>query len=115
MKRGVIITLVIVVIALIALISFMRYFRSAIQEIKQAEFIKGEWVVVQEFVKDKGRYPDDHNELAAYFNYVPSDEIVYLKPTNDAVEEIIFYWKEPLSSGERVCITEKGIADRETP
>ncbi len=80
-----------------------------------SEGIKGEWISVQDFVKAKGTYPKDLNELNTYYHYTPKgeDDIIYIKPNDDDKDEIILWLKRSTCAGTRIGIRESGLVVKE--
>lgn len=112
-KRNKIILVITAFILLLLLILFL-YLRCivapVIQEVLFTESIKGEWIDVMKFVKAKGRYPNNLNELNAYYNYTSEEEVItYLKPIDEGKDEVILWWKKESISGKRIGIKESGL------
>ena len=79
-------------------------------EFGRAEAVKGYWASLQEFEKQKGRYPKDNAEIAAFFHTTADSEPVeYLPPGHGTADEVILWWKDKTVFGVRVGITKSGV------
>jgi hypothetical protein len=79
-------------------------------EFGRAEAVKGYWASLQEFEKQKGRYPKDNAEIAAFFHTVADSEpIEYVPPRDGSGDEVILWWKNKMIFGVRVGINKSGI------
>jgi len=80
-----------------------------IGEFGRAEAVKGYWASLQDFEKEKGRYPADDAEIAAFFHATPGSEPVeYMPPRQSSGDEVILWWKEKTLFGVQVGITKSG-------
>jgi hypothetical protein len=78
-------------------------------ELGRAEAVKGYWASLQEFEKQKGRYPNDNAEIAAFFHTAADSEPVeYVPPSGGTGDEVILWWKDKTVFGVRVGITKSG-------
>jgi hypothetical protein len=78
-------------------------------EFGRAESCKGYWATLQDFVKQKGHYPKDDSEIAPFIQTAPEKEPVeYVAPRDDAIDEVVLWWKQKTMFGVRVGITESG-------
>lgn len=98
----------ILVLALFSIVRF--YIAPGIQELCITEGIKGDWIGVQDYVKAKGRYPNDEKELYDYYKLTPTgEEPIYIKPQDDNEDEVILWSREKTLSGKRIGIRECGL------
>ena len=78
-------------------------------EFGRAEAVKGYWASLQEFEKQKGRYPRDDAEIAAFFHTAPGSEPVeYVPPQQSSPDEAVLWWKQKTMFGVQVGITKSG-------
>jgi hypothetical protein len=81
-----------------------------ISEFGRAESVKGYWAGLQEFEKQKGRYPKDNAEIGAFFHIAADSEPVeYVPPHEASGDEVILWWKDKTMFGVRVGITKSGL------
>jgi hypothetical protein len=108
--RLVLVGLIIGVIALVALIIAINGPLRRLEEFGCAESCKGYWATLQDFVKQKGRYPKDEVEIGAFF-HTPSgsDPVEYVAPQDDKADEVVLWWKQRTKFGVRIGITESGV------
>ena len=80
-----------------------------------AEELKGEWISIQDYIKDKNEYPRDLIELNKFYNYTPTEDekVVYIKPTDENKNEVILWWKEKSRLNHRIGIKESGEVIKE--
>ena len=80
-----------------------------IGEFGRAEAVKGYWASLQDFEKQKGRYPRDDAEIAAFFHTAPGSEPVeYVPPQPSSGDEVILWWRQKTLFGVQVGITKSG-------
>ena len=81
-----------------------------VSEFVRAEHVKGYWASLQEFEKQKGRYPKDNAEIAAFFHAAADSEPVeYVPPRDGSGDEVVLWWKDKTVFGVRVGITKSGL------
>jgi hypothetical protein len=79
-------------------------------EFVRAESVKGYWASMQEFEKQKGRYPKDNAEIAAFFHTTAGSEPVeYVPPRDGNGDEVVLWWKDKTVFGVKVGITKSGV------
>lgn len=105
---------VIIILTLGFLVFFRIYVVPGIQELTMTETIKGEWIGIQDFVKAKGHYPNDINELSAYYNYkTDKDEMTYIKPNDfEDKDDVILWWNKKSYSGLKIGIRKSGLVEK---
>jgi hypothetical protein len=102
------VALVLAAIATVALLITIGPVRK-LGEFGRAEAVKGYWASLQEFEKQKGRYPRDDAEIAAFFHTAPGSEPVeYVPPQQSSGDEVILWWKQKTMFGIQVGITKTG-------
>jgi len=80
-----------------------------IGEFGRAEAVKGYWASLQEFEKQKGRYPKDNAEITAFFRTrQDSESVEYVPPRDGSADDVILWWKDKTVFGVRVGITKSG-------
>jgi hypothetical protein len=78
-------------------------------EFSRAEAVKGYWASLQEFEKQKGRYPRDDAEIAAFFHTAPgAEQVEYVPPQQSSGDEVILWWRQKTLFGVQVGITKAG-------
>src|SRR5262245_21222562 len=102
-----IIGLALVAIAVATLLIIIGPVRE-IDEFGRAEEVKGYWANLQEFEKQKGRYPADSAEIAAFFHTTTGSEPVEYVLPHQSGDEVILWWKEKTLFGIQVGITKSG-------
>jgi hypothetical protein len=79
-------------------------------EFGRAESVKGYWASLQKFERQKGRYPKDQAEIAAFFHTTEDSEPVeYVPPRDGSGDAVILWWKDKTIFGVRVGITKSGV------
>ena len=109
--QQVLVGLIIIGIALVVLIKALN--AGPVRELEEfgcAGGCKGYWATLQNFVKQKGRYPKDKAEIGAFFHTVPgSDPVEYVAPEDEKTDEVVLWWKQKTKFGIRIGITESGV------